>query len=174
MPSFCAKRFLNALTGAFANSSSSKTAIDSPVNAESTSNMGLLQDKAPEVRIAEDTEVLHCDTSVSFAKRFRTKVVAMKRGVRQCLSGLCLFPPLLQAEEVHIGAFQWMLLKQFAITRATGHHDALILFSCEAAETPGSQGGRLDGQTFDSRSTCDRHPVGRCLEGANLLCQALF
>ena len=42
MPSSCTKRCFNALTEASANSSCSKTATDSPVTAESTSNMGLL------------------------------------------------------------------------------------------------------------------------------------
>ena len=50
MQSFFAKHCFNALTEASANSSCSKTATDSPVTAESTSSMRLLQEKAPQAR----------------------------------------------------------------------------------------------------------------------------
>ena len=50
MPIFCAKRCFKAFTEPSAKSTSSKTAIDTPVTAESTSSMGQLLKKAPKVR----------------------------------------------------------------------------------------------------------------------------
>ena len=50
MPIFCAKRCLKAFTELSAKSTSSKTAIDSPVTAENTSSMGQVSKKAPGVR----------------------------------------------------------------------------------------------------------------------------
>ena len=64
-PIFCAKRCFKAFTEPSATSTSSKTAIDSPVTAESTSSMGQLSKKAQEVRNKSE---YHC-----FVKTPRTK-----------------------------------------------------------------------------------------------------
>ena len=69
MPTFCAKRRFKAFTEPSAKSTSSKTAIDSPVTAESTSSMGQLYKKASEVQ-------KQTWTSLICLKHLEPKVVA--------------------------------------------------------------------------------------------------